>query len=309
MKNNITIAILLSTYNGADYLGEQVDSIISQSFCNWDLYIRDDGSQDSTIKIIQDYCSKDDRIHFINEGHVENLGVKGSFIKLLSFAHADFYMFCDQDDVWLPNKIEDTLSIMAKDQKLPQLVFTDLKVVDQDLKIIESSALENIDVNKWIDFNHLVFDNVVTGCTVMINEKLKQKSLPTDNNKIVMHDWWFALIAAGAGYISYLAEPTILYRQHGNNQVGINFTMFSKLKKLFNFGEFADKVNLQLIQGRYAVKRSKYYPSKTVNDFLKISTETNFLKKIWFILKHRYKKHTWAGTVALKLALLKNQQS
>lgn len=108
------VAILMSTYNGEKYLDAQIKSIINQTNPHWHLYIRDDGSRDRTPQIIQKYVRQDNRISWLNPDHVVNRGVTRSFMELLQQTTADFYMFCDQDDVWLPNKIQVTLNKMLQ---------------------------------------------------------------------------------------------------------------------------------------------------------------------------------------------------
>lgn len=219
MDKKAEIAILMSTYNGERFLAEQIESIIGQTYQNWQLYIRDDGSKDDTQQIIKKYSSLKNNIHFFNEDKVDNVGVVKSFMTLLANTKADYYMFSDQDDFWRPTKVEHTLELMTKhDDGKPVCVHTDLQIVDSQLQ-----GTEIMNGNKvWHSFIHLMFGNCVTGCTVMINNALKNK-LQLDKlnlNRVYMHDWWVALVAAYFGRVVYLNEPTILYRQHGNNVVG-----------------------------------------------------------------------------------------
>ncbi|WP_186758272.1 glycosyltransferase family 2 protein [Loigolactobacillus coryniformis] len=248
---NAKIAILLSTYNGAEYLAEQISSIIQQTYANWQLFIRDDGSTDQTTQIIQKYQKMNQHIIFLNESHIENLGVKRSFMELLAVTQADYYMFCDQDDVWLPEKIQLTLNEMLKnrDKEVPRLVHTDLMVVDQDLQPQRPMFGRDFQDN----FRDVLYSNSVTGCTVMINETLRQLLLkqPFDPKQIVMHDWWFALVAAAFGEIAYLAEPTILYRQHGNNTFGADVKGFQRLRRFFKMEQEIKRFTDALQQDDY----------------------------------------------------------
>lgn len=210
----------MSTYNGQDYLIEQIQSILNQTNHEWHLYIRDDGSSDKTCKIIQSFAQKYNCITFINDKNRENVGVVRSFMRLLQVIKADFYMFSDQDDVWLPNKVQITLNRMLQChyQSLPVCVHTNLEVVDNSLKKYVSASRKLV----WSSFQRLLFWNCVTGCTIMVNQKLKNmikfKNMNYDN--IYMHDWWIALIAAEFGEISFINKSTMLYRQHGNNVEG-----------------------------------------------------------------------------------------
>ena len=136
----IMIAILMATYNGSRYLREQIDSILSQTNDNWQLYIHDDGSTDSTMDIILEYCNKYiGKIVYLNDAQ-KHRGAAMSFMYLLKQVEADYYMFCDQDDVWLPNKVEQEFkSITEYSNEKPILVFSDLYIVDEKLNVIEKS--------------------------------------------------------------------------------------------------------------------------------------------------------------------------
>lgn len=132
----VTVNILLSTYNGEKYLAEQIESILDQTFKGWTLLIRDDGSNDGTSEIIKGYESKDARIKFINKNKIENIGIHKSFKSLAKFSDADWYFLCDQDDVWLPNKIENMLNYTEGKSEEAKLVYSDLTTVDSNLNII-----------------------------------------------------------------------------------------------------------------------------------------------------------------------------
>jgi glycosyltransferase involved in cell wall biosynthesis len=218
------IAILLSTYNSDRYLTEQIDSVISQTKKEWVLYIRDDGSTDGTLALIEKFCSANDNIVFLKDTD-KNLGASNSFIKLLSSVEAPYFMFCDHDDVWLPQKIEKTFRKMFEEElnypQAPILIFTDLIVADKNLNIINQSLWKYqksrpVDA---LDTYALSISNPVTGCTVMINNKAKEVSLPMPADSL-MHDLWIALNVSHYGHINFVEEPTLLYRQHSENVVG-----------------------------------------------------------------------------------------
>ena len=217
----IRVSILLSAYNGSKYIKEQLDSIFNQTYKNIEIIVRDDGSSDNTIEILKSYNIKpiDTKI---------NLGAMGSFEDLLKYAlqnsNSDYFMFCDQDDVWDTKKVEKTLAKMEEMEKefgnIPLLVHTDLEVVDEKLNTINSSFMNFQKINPGINkFHNLLIQNTITGCTVMINRKLAQKSLPIPNG-VIMHDWWIGLVASQFGKIGYVDESTIKYRQHTSNTIG-----------------------------------------------------------------------------------------
>lgn len=221
-----TVAVVMTTYNGEKYVEEQIKSILSSSYQDFALFIFDDGSKDSTISILERY--KEDYPEKINIARNSmNYGVTMNFIQALTKMTADYIMFSDQDDVWLPNKIGVTLKRMKHmeaqfSKEKPIAVFTDARVVDQNLSTMHPSFFGSghLDPRKT-DLAHLLMENKLIGCTVMVNAALRRK---LQENRLPQHaryhDWWVALIAASFGKIGYVEEGTLLYRQHGNNMVG-----------------------------------------------------------------------------------------
>jgi len=236
------IDIILSTYNGARYLPEQLESLLKQTCQTWRLIIRDDGSTDNTVEIIERYAAQfPERITYIEDRG--NLGACQSFAKLLSESKAPYVMFCDQDDVWLSHKIEITLNKMLAMESehgktTPILVHTDLQVVDSNLKVLNASYWNYRKIDPSRDrLNYLLSQNVVTGCAMMINAALREKvnHIPKES---MMHDWWLALIAAVFGRIFYISEATISYRQHGKNTLGAKkWSLGHWLELFFKYGE------------------------------------------------------------------------
>jgi len=218
------IDILLPAFNGADYIGIQIESIQKQGYANWRLLIRDDGSTDETVTIIKDYALKDKRIFLVEAGK-ESLGIIKNITCLLEQSSAQYVMLCDQDDVWLPDKIEKSLDLMLRMEKdalgFPLLVHGDLKVVDRSLKKIALSfwRFQHLDPASSGRINRLLVQNVATGCTMLMNRRLVELSQPIPES-VLMHDWWIALVACALGKIGYILESAVLYRQHGSNKIG-----------------------------------------------------------------------------------------
>jgi glycosyltransferase involved in cell wall biosynthesis len=246
MSYKPSIDILLATYNGQKYLAEQINSVLTQSHQDWQLLIRDDGSLDDTVNIIKRYLRQyPHKIKMITDDF-NHLGAKLNFGKLLEHAQADYVMFCDQDDVWLPRKIEVTLRCMRTAEKnypnKPIMVHSDSIVVDDNLKRIAGSkwAYEKIWPNKDDNLNRILLQNVATGCTIMINKRAKNVSLPIPKDAI-MHDWWVAIKVAEHGKIVYVPDQLVLYRQHPNNLVGAKkvprIDTWGFLKRLFSMKE------------------------------------------------------------------------
>ncbi|RRQ45334.1 glycosyltransferase family 2 protein [Chryseobacterium sp. SC28] len=268
----INVAILLSTYNGARFLKVQIDSLLAQSYKNWDLYIRDDGSTDGTPAIIDYYTSNYTNIHFLKD-QSKNKGASQSFMWILEEVEANYYMFCDQDDFWLPGKIEITLNAMKDLEsyypELPLLVHTDLIVTDSNLQEISASFWKyaRLKQNYLTKFKWLGVCNGVTGCAMMINNKAKKIAIPTPFDA-PMHDYWVALRVAQQGKISFIAKPTILYRQHAKNEVGAQNTNYN-----------------------YFIQKIKHFSTTIKNQlkqhtFLKELGYGNLLTFYWYKLKY-----------------------
>jgi glycosyltransferase involved in cell wall biosynthesis len=209
------IEILLSTYNGGKFLSAQLDSIINQTNQDWFLSIRDDGSSDRTLQIIEDYLIKfPSKINLLKDDG-NRLGSTMSFASLIENSTGDYLMLCDQDDIWLNTKIEDTFnslkSLEIVHPNKPLLVFTDLKEVDENLNVIAESFMQNQKLKPSVvrDTHKLLAINVVAGCTTMFNKNCKQFILPIPSKRII-HDQWIAVNIAQYGHVKFLNKPTIL---------------------------------------------------------------------------------------------------
>jgi rhamnosyltransferase len=215
----------LTTFNSDKYLKELIDSIICQTYQDWALYVRDDGSSDCTVEVIKEYCQLNSNKVFLIQDEIANRGPKGGFMYLMEQVESDYYMFCDHDDVWMPGKIEATLSKMVEHKEFnnikPILVHTDLIVVDESLNTLNPSFWKFSHAspkNKSFVF-HCAYNNI-TGCTMLFNRLTRDLSLPAPK-EIYLHDKWVALVVSfHRGIIDYVKESTILYRQHTNNALG-----------------------------------------------------------------------------------------
>ena len=219
------IDIIMATYNGEKYIKEQLDSIFSQTVTDWRLIVSDDCSRDKTVAIVKEYQKNFPEKIILVENKKPSGSAQNNFFNAVKYATADYIMFADQDDVWLPRKIEETFRVMQSLElkygtNIPLLVHTDLKVVDESLNIINESIfdMQKMDWQRC-SFNNLLVQNIVTGCTILGNKKLFSY-LQTIPQHAVMHDMWLALIAAAFGQIGFLNKSTILYRQHGKNANG-----------------------------------------------------------------------------------------
>ena len=220
------VSIIIATYNGEKYIAEQIDSILKSSYQDMEIYIYDDGSQDGTMDILKRYeANYPDIIHV--KQNESNLGVTLNFLKAIRRTTTDYVMLCDQDDVWKIDKIAMTLKRMRHmeaqmDKKLPMAVFTDARVVDSGLNTIDQSFFRASHLNpRKTDLPHLLMENKLIGCTIMINAALRRVIQGFDLPLYAkLHDVWIGLMASSLGKIGYIDETTLLYRQHGNNVVG-----------------------------------------------------------------------------------------
>ena len=226
------ILILLPTYNGARYLAEQLDSLLSQTHTYWRALVRDDGSSDDTLTVLQTYVqAHPERFELVKDG-MGNLGVKGNVAVLLSHALERmsqpplsagpcWVALADQDDVWLPHKLSQQLQAMQRLEqehpKTPCLVHSDLRVVDAKLATLaESMAAFNGLSMSCSRLGPQLVSNTLTGCTALMNPALLQLALPIPA-KAIMHDWWLSLVASAFGQRHYMEEALVLYRQHSTS--------------------------------------------------------------------------------------------
>ena len=215
------VTILMSTYNGENFLAEQIESIQQQTYTDWTLLIRDDGSKDKTREIIKRFALEDDRITFINPDQNENLGVIKSFFTLLKYQESDYYLFSDQDDTWLPEKLSLQLEKASHyPSNKPLLVYTDLKVVNQDLEVLHESMIRTQSDHANTELVQEMTENTVTGGVSLINHALAELWTGEETNELLMHDWYLGLLASAFGNLVYIDQPTELYRQHADNVLG-----------------------------------------------------------------------------------------
>ena len=245
------ISILMATYNGEKYLKEQIDSLLSQTFSDFTLWISDDVSTDVTWDILTTYAQQYPEKINISQRERNSGSPWPNFLDLMISIKDDYIMLCDQDDVWLPDKIEKTLKKMQEMEKaygsdMPILVHTDLIVVDQDLQTLNASYKHamNSDFCRT-GFNQVLIQNTVTGCTAMYNRALGAL-LDAKPQYCVMHDWWLKLVASAFGKIGHLDDKTIFYRQHGKNEVGAKDVrrLSYKINRLLNGGSIKEAIRI-----------------------------------------------------------------
>lgn len=244
------VLILMACYNGARYLEEQIQSIQAQSYRDWILIARDDGSRDETRAILRRFESEDPRICTAEDGD-GNLGPIGNFSRLISYAcekRADYIFFADQDDVWHPAKLEIMLSGMRDLEATvggahPLLVHCDLAVADVHMQVTAPSFMGLMRLSpESADLGSMLVQNHVTGCACLVNRMALELANPMAPD-VPMHDWWLALLCSATGKVGYLPRTLVNYRQHGANVVGAK-VYWKRLAGLLSLGQWRIHLNI-----------------------------------------------------------------
>lgn len=218
--------IVMATYQGSKYIREQIESIQAQTYGDWRLLIRDDGSADGTREFIRSAARSDLRINLIDDSR-GRVGVKRNFSLLLERAlveGAEWIALCDQDDHWHSHKLERQLEIVAEfdmEPGLPVLLHADAAVVDAGLGPLYPSLhrLMGLRHEAATPLATLLVQNFVTGCSCLVNRSLLQIALPVPE-ECVMYDWWLALCVSATGKLLFQPDSMLLYRQHAHNKLG-----------------------------------------------------------------------------------------
>jgi glycosyltransferase involved in cell wall biosynthesis len=303
------IQILLATYNGAPYLAQQISSLLDQTYTNWELLISDDGSTDTTTDILHGYEEQySGKIRIIGKDKL-HMGACANFFYLLGEADAEYVMFCDQDDYWEKEKIEISLKEMRKAEfekgnQIPILVFTDLNVVDSELNTISDSYMKyaSLDPGK-VTPNRMIIQNIVTGCTTLMNRKLCDLALMCrDSQDVVMHDWWVSLVASCMGELRYINKSTIRYRQHGENTIGVKniYSISFLMNKIFKNNNMRSRLKASAEQaGKFIEIYGDILPvntKKLFSDYSKIY-KLNKFKRIHIFCRYGTRMHSLARKV------------
>jgi len=208
------IAVLLATFNGGRYIAEFLDSLVAQTETGFVLYVRDDGSSDDTLAIVASYAS---RLSIVVVPSERRLGPAHSFLTLLRAAPEEcmYFAFADQDDRWLPTKLERACVSLESTPEIPSVYFARVEYVDEQLSHLGYSP----DV-RHVGFANALVENVAMGCTMMLNRVGRSLVLEGNPVRLTMHDWWVYLLICGFGRICKDDFVALQYRQHANNAVG-----------------------------------------------------------------------------------------
>ena len=246
MIENKKIDILMATYNGEKYLVEQLDSIINQTYHNWNLLIRDDNSTDKTLEIIQNYHKKDKRIKILKDNK-GNIGIVGNFEELLKSSESEFIMFSDQDDIWVENKLDMYLKMIEKIKNKGFMIHSDAILFDKNKSnILEDTFISKKAINRGLE--NVFFNYFVQGATILISKEIKNFILPFPK-EVYLHDRYIHLISELFFERIFVNKALIYYRQHGDNQIGAKNTIRELLSKRY-FDE-RDRQLIKIIYNKY----------------------------------------------------------
>lgn len=302
------VAILMCTYNGQAYLKEQIDSLIAQTHQNWTLYISDDGSTDGTLALLKNYQQLIDsqRIHLFSGPRA---GFAKNFMSLVrnSNIRADFYAFCDQDDIWFDNKLYRSIRHLEKlPSNLPSLYCSRTRLIDEDRKITGFSPA----FKKPPEFQNALIQSIAGANTMLLNNAARDllRKVP-DTTTIVAHDWLsYLLITACGGHVIYDLEPTLDYRQHSANVIGANSGLIERLSRVGKlidgrFGSWSDS-NLQTLE---AVKNELTSAnSQTLQNFRK-GRLSPLIQRLRLMKKSGIYRQSILGNISLIIAIALNK--
>ena len=306
-ENHSMISILMATYNGEQYLKEQLDSILSQTVQSFKIIVNDDASTDSTWEILQGYAKIYPQKFVISRSNVNSGSAKFNFLRMMSSIRDKYVMLSDQDDVWLPDKIERTLEKMiyleSKNKGKAVLVRSDMYIVNENLEIISNSYKNFMHSNfSRTNLNQVLIQNSFAGCSAMYNLELA-KLLTCKPDYCIMHDWWLELVASAFGVVGALDAPTVLYRQHDNNEIGASNarSISYKINRLINYKRIVTAIKITYIQAESFLECYKneltVKQKKDIGLYCKIPSKNKF-GRIITILKLGSLKNGLARNIA-----------
>lgn len=304
MKKEVSVNILMSTYNGEKYIFGQIESILNQTNVNIKLNIRDDGSNDSTKEILNELSKLHQNLHFNFE---DNIGYKRSFMDLVYTANldCDYYAFADQDDIWLEDKMIRAIGKIGETNE-PALYFSNCLMVDNDLKEIGLLHKQPLEISSSL--SNRIINGFAHGCTMVMNKAAFKLIRNYKIEKALAHDYWIPLVISEFGKIIYDYESRILYRQHSNNVFGgTNISLpkliKNKINKMDEEKNYYSEVAKQFLD-RY---KPKLNPAKVKELDIIINYKKSIMKKLTLIFNGNIRRNNLRGTLYLKLLIILNR--
>lgn len=279
------VVVAMCTYNAAKYIGEQLDSLLNQSYDNFKIVIYDDCSSDDTVDIIRKNMDKDNRIELhVNE---ENLGPALNFKSIVQgCSGADYLLLCDQDDVWDLHKIETMLNTVREKESIdnkPYLIAHNYNISDENNVVLYKKCIQSV------YFYDLIMKPQIPGCCMLLNHAALQL-VKWNKCNISMHDWYISLIIALYGEIVIVDEPLINYRQHANNQIGCKkYSKFDRIKmavndnkKIKNYSKLLEQlyaVGVNYPQCQFLSDYNRNYEKRNSNGVIKLFFDNGVLSR------------------------------
>lgn len=307
------ISIALATYNGEKFISQQLDSILQQTFSNFEVICVDDNSIDSTYNILEKYSKADKRIKcFKNK---KQLGFKKNFERAISLCTGEFVAFCDQDDVWTENHLQ----ILLDNIKDNDIVVANAMMVDGDLNSLNYTMRECLGIVSVLNDSeylnrHTLYRNVFQGAASMVTESVAKKMIPIPD-EVRYHDYWAAAIAACYKGCAYTDDIVLYYRQHGANvTTNKHYTLKNGLINSLNFKSIYDSNVEQKFFLTELLKRCESTSLDKINfikeaiKYYQAITNFNIIKKTFFFVKqYKYIYYGKEQTVRFKvLRFIKN---
>lgn len=296
-----TVQILLATYNGERFLREQLNSLFSQTFLNFSILIRDDGSTDKTIQIIEAYQQKYlGKIELLKD-YNQNVGATQNFGILLQHATADYVFFCDQDDIWVENKIEISLKKLQEmeleNSDVPCMIYSDMQSIDETGTITSTSVWKQLHLQpKYFTLNRLLVQNIPHGCTMGINKAMRKLATPLPS-EIILHDHWIALLAAVCGKHYAFTTPLVHLRNHTQNVTRKKSSLKDKYKRfttnLFSKETYEYFIQIRVAQAKALLLRVQTQitskQSEMLQAFIQLEHTKGFARKKIFLRYHFFR--------------------
>ncbi|HGA2317516.1 TPA: glycosyltransferase family 2 protein [Pseudomonas putida] len=301
------VAILLCTFNGAEYLRDQLDSFIAQSHQHWVIYASDDGSTDGTLDILSEYQSVlGDKLVILNG---PRRGFARNFISLIQNPSVvgDYFAFSDQDDIWMKHKLVRGLTaLQSASCALPALYCSRTRLIDASGKDLGFSPAWS----RRASFRNALVQSLAGANTMLINQRTRELLCLTPSEaRIVAHDWLTYLIVSGyKGVIVFDPVPTLFYRQHAGNLIGSNAGLRRRLKRQINAwrGHFSDwnEMNLIILQRH---KSSLDRENRRLLECFELARKSPLLKRLRLLAEAGVYRQTLAGNLRLFVAAVLNK--
>lgn len=300
------VTILLSTYNGSKFIQQQLDTLYRQSYPNIRILVRDDGSSDATRNILAGVQLKG-LVDILESSN--NLGPALSFFELLrqaALTETVYVAFCDQDDVWQPEKITQAVTALSGvvDDR-PAMYCARVELVDEHLKHISFG-----DAPRKIGFGNALVENIATGCTIVLNRKaidLLCENLPSSPQ---MHDWWCYLVLSCFGEVIFDPAATMKYRQHGNNTIGVATNSFARYGRRFR--RFFGRGKQRAWCSDHAVTFLNIYGDRIpalerhiIDHF--IASKSSLWQRLKLVLSRKVWRQKWIDNLILRILILINR--